>query len=143
MQAYKNVFNQKNIKINDSINFIYPIVYSNKPFYANELFKNLIYRLVGMDFLIKDWNRFLIDRRKVCLVKNKFHSNDKEWRLFLDKYSDIPVYINIKPSSVILGLRISNSDKDLIKRICLENHIDLYETYISDEYKLNKRKVKL
>ena len=134
--SYNNTYTKDDTLINNCKNYLYPIVYYNKPFYANDLFKCIIYRVSKMDYLIKDWNRFLFDRRRVCLVKDKFHSNDKEWRLFVD---NMPSYINVAPKAVIMGLKTSDSNKDLLYEICRKNKIDLYQTYISNDYKLKKK----
>ncbi len=132
-------YNKDNHLLIDNKNHLYPIVYDNKPFYANELFKNIILDAAKLDKFINDRNRYLIDRRRVCLVKSKFHSNDKEWRLFVD---DEVSYINVKPKAVIMGFKISDADKVLLFDICQKNEIDLYQTYISDDYKFKKQCIK-
>ncbi|MBR6071686.1 MAG: DUF2971 domain-containing protein [Acholeplasmatales bacterium] len=134
--SYNNTYASDDKLIDNCRNYLYPIVYYNKPFYANELFKCIIYRLSKMEHFIKDWNRFLIDRRRVCLVKDRYHSKDKEWRVFVDNKTS---YINVVPKAVIMGLKICNSDKTLLYEICQKNKIDLYQTYISGNYKLKKK----
>ena len=135
-----SIFNQNNQLMNKPISYLYPMIYSNKKFYANEYFKNVIYRIFNMDYMIKDLNRYLIDRRSVCLIKNKYHSNDKEWRMFCDGE---PNYITLKPKSVTLGLKVSQSSKELLIDLCKNKNIDLYETCISDNYTLKRKKLRL
>ncbi len=129
-ESYKETYTSNNELLVNNRNHLYPIVYSNKPFYANDLFKCIIYKLIRIKLSDEVENRFLIDRRRVCLVKNKYHSNDKEWRLFVDNN---PSYINVIPKAVIMGIKISDADKVLLCERCQKNKIDLYQTYISDD----------
>lgn len=137
-KSYDKTYNKDDELIKNNKSYLYPIVYDNKPFYANELFKNIVLNAVNLEKYIDDLNRYLIDRRRVCLIKDKYHSNDKEWRLFVDNN---PFYINVVPKAVIMGLKISKSDRELLFKICQENRIDLYQTYISDDYKFKKKSI--
>ena len=114
-KTYNETYTRDNKLMINTKNYLYPIVYNNKPFYANNLFKCILLRVAKLDSYINDWNRFLIDRRRVCLVKNKYHSNDKEWRVFVDNdylnTNNDPSYINIVPKAVIMGLKFQNPVK--------------------------------
>lgn len=141
VESYKTAHSVTGGALDGTIGFLYPIVYSRKPFCANELFKDLICKAAKMEWAIGDRNRFLINRRCACLVKSKYHCHDKEWRLFMERYDQAPSYIMAVPKSVTMGLRISPAGRDAILAICKHNSIPVYEAYITDECKLKRRRV--
>lgn len=128
--------------------FMYPIYYSTKPYDATKYYKSLVVlaaakRLnLNQDYVQKILEESTLERHRICLIKRKCHSYDKEWRILAESsISSTPNYLTIKPSAIILGLKMSKENKEVLIALCKKLGIDVYETYISRKYKFTRRKI--
>lgn len=74
-------------------------------------------------------------RERISLIKHKCHEYDKEWRIihptFNSENSSRP-FVIWRPSSIILGLRIQQADKNIICTLAREAGISkIYQCYIN------------
>ena len=83
----------------------------------------------------------LWDTYRIALIKKRCHEYDAEWRIFLHGSSiQLPAYIEVKPTAVILGLRTSPSDKELVAGIAgLAGIHQIYEIYVNDQDDLDAK----
>lgn len=120
---------------------IYPVYYSQELCDATKfILDQFIYimlfnfnRELAHEFEIKNPNYFA--HEKIMLIKKKQHEHDLEWRMILDNKYSVPhnekIYINWKPSSVTLGVRVSEEDKKQIIKFADEAGIEkIYQAYI-------------
>lgn len=142
LHGNKDVFDSKNACIDGTLVYSYPVSYSDERFDATNYFKNLVLCLAGRPDLVGNPIRMAMDRHCVCLHKGICHSNDQEWRLIIDApMPSCPSYMVVMPKSILLGLRIGPMDKENLLAIGKEKGIPIYETYITDEYRLEKKLV--
>lgn len=109
---------------------LFPVIYSKKRTKMNELFFN---------------NRTIFEWYKNGLLKKAdFWSYEKEWRLILlendclvDKtFSFYPI------KAIYLGCKISDEEKEKIRKLIVDKNIELYQGEMSKEYyQINFRKV--
>ena len=130
---------------------IFPIVYTDEKFEAKAYIatiikKSILHRmqsslndpgaqnLICMESEISS-NDNTWDTYKVSLVKKSCHEYDAKWRIFLHG-PDIqpPAFFEVKPLAVILGLKTSLSDKNLISSIACQAGIrPIYQTYVNSQ----------
>lgn len=69
---------------------------------------------------------------------DSFNKYDEEWRLLANCKMNLPAMIECVPAGVIIGLRISPVDKNLIISMAKEAEIkNIYQSYIDAENRLN------
>jgi hypothetical protein len=90
--------------------FMYPVIYDDKMFDATEHFIKV---LEGHNFNVLYWNL-------VALVKASDWGYEKEWRLVFSNglLESERLYGMGKPKTVFFGTKISDSDQDLLIKIC-------------------------
>lgn len=142
--------NENNRALKDSNPALYPIYYSDEPYDATEyakwftaalVLKKRISNEIADNIISKfpkiEWER---ERQKITLIKKKCHMYDQEWRMISPIWYDKPITMEWKPYGIILGLNMSNDEKNLVysnaKLAGIEN---IFECYIDDSDKLNYR----
>ncbi len=118
---------------------LYPICYADEKFNATELAK-YIFQAIACE---KSKRNLLMPepvwyRERVVLIKKLCHQYDEEWRIIGNPYTELP--LRWRPTAVILGFRMSDSDKNLVKGLAQVAGVkDVYQTYIDDNGDLKKR----
>ena len=125
---------------------LYPVYYSSEKYDAtsyakytaiNGLLKNLpvnIASAIRSALPAMTWQR-----ERISLIKHKCHEYDKEWRMIHSSFNSENKrrpFIVWRPSSIILGLRIQQADKNIICTLAREAGIsNIYQCFInkSDE----------
>lgn len=127
---------------------LYPIYYSDIPYDATEFSKVIIAHklLKGMDKLItkkliETLGNDTWERERITLIKKKCHEYDAEWRIICNHLVNQPM-MKWRPCGVILGLKMTEVEKNLVKSITKEADIDnIYQLYINNNNQLDKRLV--
>lgn len=129
---------------------IYPVYYSNKAYdstnYVRAVAEGMASSIISQSqqqssLTIPPEMYWQIER--ISLIKHKCHEYDKEWRI-IHPYSKEPLYMSWKPSGVIIGLKAEKPTRDLIISLSKEAGIsNIYECYIDNKNKLNKRRIRL
>ena len=113
-------------KTEDSIfSHIYPVAYSDVPYDATNFTKFVLYMLsVEIEKFdskcdeILDSGLYTWDMERILLNKKMIHNYDEEWRLIWGNSCILEdnkqPTIKIKPTKIILGLKISDDDKKAV-----------------------------
>ncbi len=144
-----------NCVVNNAGVSIYPIYYSDEGYDATEYAKNL--SMVVMAQLILNNNQLPVGTinaiipsvqsqmwqlERVSLIKSRCHEYDREWRMLLHGNSKPPVMKEWIPSGVIIGLRVSDSNKEIIIRSSkMAGITHIFESFINDKNKLDHREM--
>lgn len=124
---------------------LYPIYYSDQPYDATNFARFVIlhkleeltghpipqslYALMGSD---------LWEREKTTLIKKKCHEYDEEWRIITGCIMKPPIMMEWIPSGIILGLRMSQTEENLVISMANEAGIKhIYKSYIDSQNRLN------
>ena len=134
---------------------IYPVYYSDEGYDATEYAKSLTTVVIAQ--CLVDNNQLPVEivkaivpsvqsqiwqPERITLIKSKCHEYDMEWRMLLNDYSTSPVMKEWIPAGVILGLRVSNRDKDIIVRSSkMAGIAHIYQSFINDKYKLEHKEI--
>lgn len=135
---------------------LYPVYYSNDGYDATDYAKKLaivvMLTQLGGNRLFGSTLNILIDRlfktpweqERVALIKSKCHEYDQEWRILMHNSSPSPVMKEWIPYGIILGLRMSATDKDIVIRSSKMAGVEhIYESYINDNYRIAHRELVL
>lgn len=146
----------KSCVVNNAGVSLYPVYYSDDGYDATPYAKQLtivemLTQFAGymipksvLYLFINELSKTFWEQKKVALIKSKCHEYDREWRMLLHNSSPAPVMKEWIPYGVILGLRISDTDKDVVIRSSRMAGIEhIYESYIDDNYKLAHRELML
>lgn len=138
-----------NCVIKDSNTSLYPIYYSDEPYDVTEYAKWFTASLVLRQFISKETRDGIIfnlfprmewEREKITLIKKKCHMYDQKWRMISSIWHNKPITMGWKPYGIILGLNMSNDEKNLVysnaKLARIEN---IFECYINDLDELSYR----
>ena len=124
---------------------IYPVYYSNTPHDATNFAKlvmgqDMAQRLGGPlpDFMQKELKPLPWEVERNSLIKKECHKYDEEWRMIANRKMNLPAMIEWVPAGVIIGLRTSQVDKNLIISMAKEAGIkSVYQSYIDEKNRLN------
>lgn len=84
------------------------------------------------------------DNLRISLIKSKCHEYDKEWRAIYNGVNSNHIFCKWIPKGIILGLRTSENDKNLLIRSAQLSGIQhIYELYITEQYELDKREINM
>ena len=134
---------------------IYPVYYSDEGYDATEYAKSLaasyMVQQIGnnirlpkevINTIVPPVQSQMWQPERITLIKSKCHEYDREWRMILRDNSTPPVMKEWIPAGVILGLRVTDRNKDIIIRSAKMAEIaHIYESFISDKYKLEHREI--
>lgn len=124
---------------------IYPVYYSNKAHDATDLAKlvmkqDVAERLGGSlpEFMRKDIKPLPWEIERNSLIKKECHKYDEEWRMIANVKMKLPAMVEWVPSGVIIGLRTSPVDRNLIISMAKEAGIkNIYQSVIDEKNRLN------
>lgn len=123
---------------------IYPVYYSNAPHDATNLVKFVIGQDMAQlgvplsDFLQKELKPLPWEFERTSLIKKECHKYDEEWRMLANCKMNLPAMIEWVPAGVIIGLRTSPVDKNLIISMAKEAGVkNIYQSYIDEKNRLN------
>lgn len=130
---------------------LYPVFYSDTPYIANDFAKavmiqNIIQGLgVPMpNFLKQEATIKPFEKERISLIKKKCHEYDEEWRMISKCLIEPKALFNWAPEAVILGLRTSTVDANLIITLARQAGIKkFYKSIIDKENKLNAQLIQL
>lgn len=90
------------------------------------------------EFMRQDIKPLPWEMERNSLIKKECHKYDEEWRMIANVKMNLPAMVEWVPSGVIIGLRTSLVDKDLIISMVKEAGIkNIYQSYIDAENMLN------
>lgn len=120
---------------------LYPIYYSDTPHDATNFAKfvmgqDMIQQLqVPLpDFMQEELKPLPWEVERNSLIKKECHKYDEEWRLIANCKMNLPAMIEWVPSGVIIGLRRSPVDKNLIISMDKEAGVkNIYQSYIDEK----------
>lgn len=139
--------------ISSKMNYsLYPIYYSDNKYDATEYIRATAKRMM-IDYFpihlqenaIKTLPNMAWQRERISLIKKKCHWYDKEWRMIFPNYFDVSrnndrPFICWKPSSITIGLRTSQADKNLIIACAKQAEIPrIYQCFINNKDNLDKK----
>ena len=115
-----------------------PIYYSDIPYDATNFALPILEKhlenqtsLRVPDFAKSTYSNITWDIRRCSLIKKECHKHDKEWRLLANFITNKTVCIEWIPAMVIIGLRTSKSDTNLIVSLAKEAGIKkVYKSFI-------------
>lgn len=124
---------------------IYPVYYSNTPHDATNFAKfvmgqDMVQQLhVPLpDFMQEELKPLPWEVERNSLIKKECHKYDEEWRMLANCKMNLPAMIECVPAGVIIGLRTSPVDKNLIISMAKEAGIkSVYQSYIDEKNRLN------
>ena len=131
---------------------LYPIFYSDEGYDATEYSKLLSIAYMTHFHLPENVATTIIqnlpicnwEQEKVALIKSKCHEYDQEWRLLYREHPSGQVTQECIPYGVILGLRMNRNERLLVIRSAKMAGIEhIFELYITNEYRLNYRELRL
>lgn len=136
--------------VNKAGRSLYPMYYSDEGYDATEYAGNIALSIAAYKVLPPENARQFVNSlpfmpwqaERISLIKSKCHEYDKEWRMILNGYANGPVMQEWLPYGVILGLRISESDREIIvrsARIAGIGHI--FESYINNDNRLDIKEI--
>lgn len=125
---------------------IYPVYYSKQPYDAT----NFAFYLMAQEMKIKLETSLqeLMEQKiqhvpweieRISLIKKECHKYDEEWRMIANCKMNLPATIEWVPAAVIIGLRTSTVDTNLIISMAKEAGIKkIYKSYIDEKSRLNR-----
>lgn len=124
---------------------LYPVFYSDSPYDATDFAKIVIAQKLresaGVEIpqqLYEEIGNGFWEREKTTLVKKKCHEYDEEWRIITGSPIKPPIMMEWIPSGIILGLRMSSAEENLVVSMAKEAGIkSIYKSYIDVENKLD------
>lgn len=140
----------KNCVVNTSGVSLYPMYYSDARYDATEYARSLTIACIAQSFLPLNIANLIIqslpnaawEQEKITLIKSKCHEYDGEWRMLLRSNSQGPVMQEWIPHGVILGLRTTERDRELIIRSAKLAGIEcFYQLMIDDGNELDIKEI--
>lgn len=145
----KDTCDDKYVYLNNPPN-IYPIYYSNQKYDATKY-------AIGVQALSmippcmekanphiyqQQKNALLWEIERISLIKKKCHENDQEWRMLCPFVGPLRPVIDMKPTSIALGLRTPEYERRLVISAAKVAGIEsINEMYIDDMDELQMRPV--
>ena len=124
---------------------LYPVYYSDTPHDATKFAKfvmgqDMIQQLqVPLpDFMQEELKHLPWEIERNSLIKKECHKYDEEWRLIANCKMNLPAMIEWVPAGVIIGLRTSQVDTNLIISMAKEAGIKkIYKSNNKEKNRLN------
>lgn len=124
---------------------LYPVFYSDSPYdgtnFAKIVMIQKLMETAGPPIpqqLYEEIGNGFWEREKTTLIKKKCHEYDEEWRMITGGPIKPPIMREWIPSRIILGLRMSTAEENLVVSMAKEAGIkSIYKSYIDVENKLN------
>lgn len=128
---------------------LYPVYYSDTGYDATEYARSLVISMILRQKVPDMAERFIQnlpagswEQERITLIKSKCHEYDKEWRMILRSQANGPIMQEWIPYGVILGLRTSEQDRNIILRSAKMAGIRcFFETYINNSNRIDVREI--
>lgn len=130
---------------------LYPIYYSDTPYDATNFAKFvMIKKIVEITKaqippeLYAGMGSALWEQERTTLIKKECHKYDEEWRMITGCIMKPPVMMEWIPSGIILGLRMEQTEENLVVSMAKEAGIkSIYKSYINVQNKLDAYPLKV
>lgn len=125
---------------------LYPICYSDKPYDATNFAKLVMLRMITQNARVTIPQQLydgigctgVWEYERTSLIKKKCHEYDQEWRMIANCPMKPPVMMEWIPSGIILGLRMSIEEENLVVSMAKEAGITtIYKSYINSKNQLD------
>lgn len=130
---------------------LYPVYYSDTGYDATEYARSLAISMILRQKIPHLAERFIQylpaghwEQERITLIKSKCHEYDQEWRMILRSQANGPIMQEWIPHGVILGLRTSEQERNIILRSAKIAGIKhFFETYINNSNRLDVREIQI
>lgn len=124
---------------------LYPMYYSDEPYdatnFANYIMEQTVAAQLNIQipqFIMNELNKIVWERERTTLIKKKCHQYDEEWRMIADCQITPPIMMEWIPDGIILGLRMSQVEENLVTSLAKQAGIkNIYKSFIDKDNKLN------
>lgn len=124
---------------------LYPMYYSDKPYDATNFAKYIMMQIAAIQMnvqvpqpIMEEFGKIVWERERTTLIKKKCHQYDEEWRIIANCQMKPPIMMEWIPDGVILGLRMSQSEENLVTSLAKQAGIkNIYKSFIDKNNKLN------
>lgn len=125
---------------------LYPICYSDKPYDATNFAKLVMLHTIAQNAGVTIPQQLydgigctgVWEYERTSLIKKKCHEYDQEWRMIANCQMKQPVMMEWIPSGIILGLRMSVEEENLVVSMAKEAGITtIYKSYINSRNQLD------
>lgn len=124
---------------------LFPIYYSDTPYDATNFAKIIILRkieeLAGVTIppqIYAEMGSCHWEQERTTLIKKECHKYDEEWRMITSCPMNPPVMMEWIPCRIILGLRMSAAEENLVVSMAKEAGIkNIYKSFIDEHNRLN------
>lgn len=124
---------------------LYPIYYSDTPYDATSFAKRIMLRKIEEETkiptpseLYAGMGNALWEQERTTLIKKECHQYDEEWRMVTGCIMKPPIMMEWIPSGIILGLRMGNTEENLVVSMAREAGIkNIYKSYINAKNELD------
>ncbi len=139
-----------NCVVNKTGTALYPMYYSDQGYDATAYAANLTIANIANQNLKSPIKEQIIhslpsgvwEQEKITLIKSLYHEPDQEWRMLLRGTSNPQVMMEWIPHGIILGLRTSEGDRNIIIRSAKMAGIEhIYESYINNQYHIGIKEI--
>lgn len=145
----KNTCDHKYLYLKNPPN-VYPVYYSDRKYDATRYAIGVQALNIMLPYIEKvnpqlcqqQKNNLLWEIERISLIKKECHKNDQEWRMLCPFVGHLRPVIEMKPTSIALGLRMPEYEKRLVVSAAKVAGIDsINEMYIDDMDELQMRPV--
>lgn len=115
---------------------LYPMYYSDEPYDATNFAKYIMKKIMATKIdnqLLQNYGKMIWERERTTLIKKKCHQYDEEWRVITGCQMNPPIMMEWIPDGIILGLRMSQSEENLVISIAKQAGIKKFYKSVIDE----------
>lgn len=126
----------------DALDYLYPVIYSNKRYDASEAMRYLVGEMIKMQNNVNGDQLFYLAG---ALYKSKDWAYEKEWRLISYGNKEELVEIKLRPSCIYYGSRIDPDDLEELHEIAVSKGIREYNATVdrtSSHYRMKLERLK-
>lgn len=124
---------------------LFPMYYSDEPYDATNFAKYIMGQIVATQmniqipqFVFNEFGKMTWERERTTLIKKKCHQYDEEWRMITNCQMRPPIMMEWIPYGIILGLRMSQSEENLVISLARQAGIkNIYKSIIDKNNKLD------
>ena len=123
---------------------LYHMYYSDEPYNATNFAKYIMGQIVATQLNIQipqfmnEFGNISWERERTTLIKKKCHQYDEEWRMITDCQMKPPIMMEWIPHGIILGLRMSQTEENLVISLAKQAGIkNIYKSIIDKNNKLD------
>ena len=124
---------------------LYPMYYSDEPYDATNFAKYIMGQIATKQmnieipqFIINEFGKIVWERERTTLIKKKCHQYDEEWRMITGCQMNPPIMMEWIPDGIILGLRMNQTEENLVISLAKQAGIKkIYKSIIDKNNKLD------